>query len=92
MSDTDEFRYTTSSDTDGEDLLAGIMDASSFMPEDAPDQWSIYWYVDDTNEAVTTAEALGGSVVTKPEDTPFGRLTTLKDPFGAHFKLRTSID
>jgi hypothetical protein len=48
--------------------------------------------VDDTNEAVTTAEALGGSVVTKPEDTPFGRLTTLKDPFGAHFKLRTSID
>lgn len=92
MSDTDEFRYTTSSDASGEDLLSGIMDARSFMPEGAPDQWSIYWYVDDTNEAVATAEALGGSVVTKPEDTPFGRLTTLKDPSGAHFKLRTSID
>jgi len=92
MSDTDEFRYTTSSDTSGEDLLAGIMDASSFMPEGAQDQWSIYWYVDDTNEVVAKAEALGGSVVTKPEDTPFGRLTTLKDPSGAHFKLRSSID
>ena len=35
MSDTDEFRYTTSSDANGEDLLAGIMDASSFMAEGA---------------------------------------------------------
>jgi hypothetical protein len=68
------------------------MDASSFMPEDARDQWSIYWYVDDTTAAVATAEALGGSVVTTPEDTPFGRLTTLKDPSGAHFKLRSSTD
>jgi hypothetical protein len=90
MSDSDEFRYTTASDSNGEDLLAGIMDAERFLAQGAGDQWSIYWYVDDTDQAVATAKALGGSVVLNPQDTPFGRLATLKDPSGAQFKLRTA--
>ncbi len=90
MSDSDEFRYTTASDASGEDLLTGIMDAKSFLSEGARDQWSIYWYVDDADAAAANAKALGGSVVMEPQDTPFGRLATLRDPSGAYFKLRAT--
>ena len=91
MSDSDEFRYTTASDALGEDLLTGIMDAKSFLPEGSRDQWSIYWYVDDADAAAANAKALGGSVVMEPQDTPFGRLATLRDPSGAYFKLRATV-
>ena len=41
MSDTPEFRYTTLGEGDGQ--LAGIMDASAFLPEGVPRAWSIYF-------------------------------------------------
>jgi uncharacterized protein len=88
MSETDDFRYTTSSDVNGHDLLTGIMDASAVLPEGAPGQWSIYWFVDDVDATTTTVTSLGGSIVSLPEDTPFGRLATVTDPAGAQFKLR----
>ncbi len=89
VSDTDEFRYTVMRDPSGDGELAGIMDASAFLPEGAPAHWSIYWQVDDADAAVANARALGGSVVREVEDTPYGRLATVADPAGAQFKLRT---
>jgi hypothetical protein len=88
MSDTDEFRYTTSSDLSGQDLLAGIMEAGAHLPEGINGQWSIYWHVDDVDETASATRSLGGAVVSEPVDTPFGRLATMADPSGAHFKLR----
>ncbi len=89
VGDSDEFRYTTMADPSGEGDLAGIMDASAFLPEGVPAHWSIYWEVDKADAIVTRVKALGGSVVMGPEDTPYGRLATCRDPAGAEFKLRT---
>jgi hypothetical protein len=89
VGDTDEFRYTTMRDPDGGGELAGIMDASGVLPEGVPSTWSVYWEVDDAAEAVARVTALGGSVESDVEDTPYGRLAAVADPMGAQFKLRT---
>jgi uncharacterized protein len=85
VGDTPEFRYTTLGA--GDDALAGIMDATAFLPEGAPSQWSIYFAVDDADKALEQVVELGGSVVQPAEDTPYGRLATAADPTGVQFKL-----
>jgi predicted enzyme related to lactoylglutathione lyase len=84
-SDTPELRYTTQGE--GESGLAGIMDASAFLPEGAPAAWSIYFLVDDADAALAKIAELGGSVVQPAEDTPYGRLATAADPTGVQFRL-----
>jgi predicted enzyme related to lactoylglutathione lyase len=85
MSGTPDFRYTTL--VEGEAQLAGIMDASGFLPAGVPAHWSIYFMVDSTDAALAKTTELGGAVVTPAEDTPYGRLATATDPTGAMFKL-----
>ena len=88
VGDSDEFRYTTMRDPSGEGELAGIMDASAFLPDGAPAHWSVYWAVDNADATVAKVKALGGSIVADAVDTPYGRLATVADPAGAPFKLR----
>lgn len=83
--DTDDFRYTILKH--GEDWLAGIMDASAFLPEGIPAHWSVYFGADDTDALLTKVVELGGSIVEPAQDTPYGRLATAADPTGARFKL-----
>jgi predicted enzyme related to lactoylglutathione lyase len=85
MSDTDELRYTTLNGSEGP--LAGIMDASGFLPERVPSHWSVYFGVDDADAAVAKTVALGGSIVQPAQDTPYGRLARATDVTGAHFNL-----
>jgi predicted enzyme related to lactoylglutathione lyase len=85
MSDTPEFRYTTLAH--GEAFLAGIMDASAFLPDRVPAHWSVYFGAADTDAALARIVELGGSIVAGAEDTPYGRLATAADPTGAQFKL-----
>jgi predicted enzyme related to lactoylglutathione lyase len=84
-SDTPDFKYTTL--VNGDDWLAGVMDASGFLPEGVPAHWSVYFGVDDTDAALARIVDLGGSIVMPAEDTPYGRLATASDPMGAVFKL-----
>jgi predicted enzyme related to lactoylglutathione lyase len=84
-SDTPEFRYATLGE--GERQLAGVIDASGFLPEGVPAHWSTYFCVDDTDAALSEVVGLGGKVVLPGEDTPYGRLATAADPTGALFKL-----
>ncbi len=86
VGDTDEFRYTTLGEGDGQ--LAGVMDAAAFLPEGTPALWSVYFRVADADATVARAVELGSTVEDQPEDTPYGRLATLHDPLGARFKLR----
>jgi predicted enzyme related to lactoylglutathione lyase len=88
VGDSDEFRYTTMRDPGGGEDLAGVMDASAFLPEGVPSHWSVYWQVDEADAAVDKVKALGGTVVMDPQDTPYGRLATVTDQAGAQFKLR----
>ena len=83
--DTPEFRYTVQKH--GEDQMAGVMDASNFLPEGVPAHWSVYFAVADTDVALAKIVELGGSVVMPAENTPYGRLAVAADPTGAQFKL-----
>ncbi len=83
--DTDDFRYTTLGE--GDDALAGVMDAGAWLPEGEPAQWYVYVAVEDTDATLAKAEGMGAKVVVPAEDTPYGRLAQLADPTGAQFKL-----
>jgi uncharacterized protein len=83
--DTPEFRYTTLGE--GDTVMAGIMDATAFLPEAVPAHWSVYFGVDDTDAALAQIVDLGGAIVVPAEDTPYGRLAQAADPTGARFKL-----
>ena len=85
VGDTDDFRYPTLGE--GENQLAGVMDASAWLPEGVPAHWSVYFRVASTDATIARVTELGGSVVQPAEDTPYGRLATLSDPTGAPFKL-----
>lgn len=84
-SDTPELQYTTLGE--GEAALAGIMDASAFLPEGVPAQWSVYFGVEDADATLARIVELGGSIVEPAVDTPYGRLATAADPSGIRFKL-----
>jgi predicted enzyme related to lactoylglutathione lyase len=79
------FRYTT--EVQGETQYAGVMDASGFLPEGVPSNWSVYFHVDNADASIAKAVELGGAVVMPAEDTPYGRLATVTDPMGALFRL-----
>jgi uncharacterized protein len=83
--DTPEFRYATLGEGDGQ--LAGIMDASGFLPDGVPAHWSVYFGAEDTDAALAQIVDLGGSIVTPAEDTPYGRIAVASDPNGSQFKL-----
>jgi len=85
MSDTEDFRYTTLGS--GRDSRAGIMDASSYLPEGVPSNWQTYFAIENTDAGVEIATSLGGQVVHPGEDTPFGRIAALTDPTGALFRI-----
>jgi len=85
MGDTDEFRYTVQ--MDGEEQVAGVMDATGFLPDGVPAHWSVYFAVDGTDAATAKVVELGGSVVSPAEATPYGRMATVADPTGSQFKL-----
>jgi len=85
VSDTPEFRYATLAHDDA--WLAGIVDATDFLPEGVAAHWSVYFGVEDADAALARIGDLGGSTLRPAEDTPYGRLATAVDPTGAQFKL-----
>jgi predicted enzyme related to lactoylglutathione lyase len=87
--DSDEFRYSTMRNPDAEGELAGVMDASAWLPPGQPSSWSMYWHTDDIHATIGALKKLGGTVVHDAEETPYGTLATVADPAGAVFKLRT---
>ena len=87
VSDVPGFRYTVAKS--GEEQIAGVMDASDFLPEGAPAQWSIYFAVEDIHATIAKAVELGATVLEPAEDTPYGLLARLADPSGSQFKLQS---
>ncbi len=84
--DSPEFRYTTLGE-EGQEQLAGIMDASAWLPAGTPGAWSVYFGVENADGTLEAITKLGGKVVAAAEDTPYGRLAQAADPTGALFKL-----
>lgn len=86
--DEPELRYTTLGE--GDASVAGIMDASAFLPDGVGAQWSVYVGVVDTDAALAKATDLGGSIVQAAHDSPYGRFAQVADPTGALFKVITT--
>lgn len=84
--DTDEFRYTTFND--GEEQVAGVMDAAGFLPAGESARWDVYFRVADVDAALEQIAKLGGAVVEPAIDTPYGRLATATDSTGTRIRLR----
>lgn len=94
VGDTDDFRYSQlalSGQGPGEGH-AGIMDASRYLPPEVPSHWSIYIGVEDADASAAKATELGGTVIQGPEDTPYGRLASIGDPWGAMIKLHQVLE
>lgn len=70
----------------GDKDLAGVMQIDPAWGE-IPPNWAVYFAVASADETAAVATKHGGQVLGPIEDTPFGRMATLRDPFGAHFKI-----
>ena len=60
MSDSPELRYTTQGE--GEDALAGIMDGTGHLPAGEPAAWTVYFEVEDVDAALEQIVELGGAI------------------------------
>ncbi|HEX4082691.1 MAG TPA: VOC family protein [Acidimicrobiales bacterium] len=90
IGDSDEFRYAAARVPGSDDEVAGIMDASGFLPDGVGPSWSVYWEVADARASAAQVRELGGSVVDDAQDTPYGTIATVADPAGAPLRLRTA--
>jgi uncharacterized protein len=70
-----------------DDQLAGVMDATAFLPDGVPPSWMVYFAVSDADATLSEIIALGGAVVIGAEDSPYGRLATAADATGALFRI-----
>jgi predicted enzyme related to lactoylglutathione lyase len=84
MSDTPEFRYSTLGS--GRDAVAGLFDAKADLG-DLPTHWKVYFAVDDADATAALITELGGTMITEPTDTPFGRMAHARDYAGAPFSI-----
>jgi predicted enzyme related to lactoylglutathione lyase len=70
----------------GDDQLCGIMQIDpSWGP--MPAQWVSYFAVANADETVAKVIQHGGKNMGPIDDSPFGRIAALMDPFGAIFKI-----
>lgn len=76
--------YTTFHQPGDEAPLGGI---GGMLGLGGPPHWLVYFSVADTGLAVEQALGHGGAVPAPPQDSPFGRVGTITDPFGATFMV-----
>ena len=70
----------------GDEHLCGIMHIDPSWGDVSP-MWGIYFAVENTDETVAVITSLGGKIMGKAEDTPFGRMAAMADPAGATFNI-----
>jgi hypothetical protein len=69
----------------GEAMLCGIMQADP--RGDLPQQWIPYFVVADIDAIAALITRLGGKLLSRIEDSPFGRFAAVADPSGALFEI-----
>jgi predicted enzyme related to lactoylglutathione lyase len=58
-----------------------------FMGPPTSSHWLVYFGVPSTDRAVDAAERAGGTVISPPFSTPYGRMAGIQDPYGAVFHV-----
>jgi hypothetical protein len=76
--------YTTFHLGDDPAPLGGM---GGMFGSDAPPHWLVYFGVADTDAALEKALAAGGTVPAPAFTSPYGRMATVLDPFGAVFMI-----
>ena len=71
----------------GGEPVAGMVATGAEVPDDVPDNWSVYFTTADCAATVEQAVALGGRVILPPTATPMGPFAVLADPQGAGFQI-----
>ncbi|MFI5606256.1 VOC family protein [Amycolatopsis sp. NPDC051903] len=79
---TEDFTYATL-DVDGRPV-GGLGQATG---TDYEPGWMLYFWTADADAAAARIPELGGTIVSAPVDTPFGRMLMAKDNQGAGFQL-----
>lgn len=79
------FTYATLS-LDGHPA-AGVGGYGPQAGTDAPAAWTVYFGVTDTDASAARVTELGGTVVSPPTDSTFGRMAIVAGPFGEVFAL-----
>lgn len=64
---------------------AGFADVVAAVAPDGPARWEVTFAVESADDAAAKASELGGTVVSEPQDLPWVRETTLRDPDGGQF-------
>ena len=67
--------------------MGGMMGAA----EGTPSHWVVYFSVPDVDTALAAAERGGGRVLMAAQDTPYGRMAVVNDPFGAVFAVHSPV-
>jgi len=72
--------------------VGGIGALPANTPPEVPAAWTSYFAVVDTDECAATAVELGGTIVSPPKDSVYGRLAEIRGPFGEHFTLMSTTE
>ena len=78
------FQYTTYKV--GGDEIAGMMEKQPQMAG-VPNNWGVYFGVDDCDGCASKIKELGGSLMREPFETPIGKMAVAADPQGAPFMV-----
>jgi uncharacterized protein len=78
------FQYTTYKV--GDDMIAGMMEKQPQMAG-VPNNWGVYFAVDDCDGCAGKIKELGGTLMQEPFDTPIGKMAVAADPQGAAFMV-----
>lgn len=92
------YHYTPIDDAPGYTVF-GPADAEPYggigglegAPEGTPGHWLPYFGVPSVDQAIAAALAGGGSVLSPAEDSPYGRMATVADPYGALFAVHQEL-
>jgi hypothetical protein len=71
---------------DGE-VIGGMMHMGPQFPPEIPNNWLVYFGVDDTDAAAAKVTELGGGVLMPTMDIEAGRFAVVADPAGAAFAV-----
>lgn len=83
----EEFDYATL--LVGDRIVGGVGGLPSEVPAEVPPHWMSYFGVTDTDATVARAAALGGTVVSPPTDSPYGRMAAIADNQGVALSVIT---
>jgi predicted enzyme related to lactoylglutathione lyase len=77
-----DMAYTVLNRPDGHAIGGILEDAGAASPA-----WMTYFEVEDPDASARIVRESGGTVLSEPQDTPYGRIASVKDPFGVEFYL-----